>query len=107
MKTSSISRRVAVIRCSRPSGVTGVPGSVTSIASAASRASSSAAASSSSRAATSASTRLARLVGGPADRAALLRRQLGDAAQQVRQLGLAAEVGDARVLELVRGGGGG
>ena len=38
--------------------------------------------------------RLARLVGGLADRAALLRRQLGDAAQQVRQLGLAPEVAD-------------
>ena len=45
--------------------------------------------------------RLARLVGGLADRAALLRRQLGDAAQQVRQLGLAPEVADAQLLERV------
>jgi hypothetical protein len=38
--------------------------------------------------------RLARLVGGLADLPALLWRQLRDAAQEVRQLGLAAEVPD-------------
>ena len=50
--------------------------------------------------------RLARLVGRAADRAALLRRQLRDAAQQVRQLGLAAEVGDPGLLQLGGAGGG-
>jgi hypothetical protein len=46
--------------------------------------------------------RLARLVGGAAHGAALLGRELGDAAQQVRQLRLAAEVPHADVLELGR-----
>src|SRR3954471_14906045 len=50
---------------------------------------------------------LARLVGGLADRAALLGRELGDAAQEVRQLGLAAEIADAELLERrARGGAG-
>ena len=44
--------------------------------------------------------RPARLVGGPADGAPLLGRQLGDAAQQVGQLGLAPEVRDPGGLEL-------
>src|SRR3954454_2140401 len=49
--------------------------------------------------------RLARLVGGAADGAALLGRELCDAAQEVRQLGLAAEVADAQLLErLARAG---
>ena len=43
--------------------------------------------------------RAARLVGGAADRAALLRRQVGNVAEQVRQLGLAAEVADPHLLE--------
>jgi hypothetical protein len=47
--------------------------------------------------------RPARLVGRLADLAALLRRQLGHAAQQLRQLGLAPEVLDAEALELVGG----
>ncbi len=46
--------------------------------------------------------RLARLVGGLADRAALLGRQLGDAAQQLRQLGLAPEVAHAQLLAAAR-----
>ena len=46
--------------------------------------------------------RLARLVGRPAHGPALLGRQLGDAAQEVGQLGLAAEVAHAQLLE--RGG---
>ena len=46
--------------------------------------------------------RLARLVGGAADRRALLRGELGDAAQQVRQLRLAAEEAHPHVLELGR-----
>ena len=46
--------------------------------------------------------RLAGLVGRLADGAALLGRQLGDAAQEVGQLGLAAEVAHAQLLE--RGG---
>ena len=46
--------------------------------------------------------RLARLVGGAADGAALLGRELGDAAQQVRQLGLAAQEAHPHVLELRR-----
>ena len=49
--------------------------------------------------------RLARLVGGAAHSAALLRRQLRDAAQQVRQLGLAAEEAHAHVLQRGRVGG--
>jgi hypothetical protein len=49
--------------------------------------------------------RPARLVRGAADRGALVRRQLGDAAQQVGQLGLAPQVGDPRLLELRRAGG--
>ena len=53
---SSISRRIAVITCSRPTGTAGVPGSVTSTASAASRASSSPRSSSARRASTAASS---------------------------------------------------
>ena len=95
-KTSSISRRVAVRRCRRPTGWAGAPGSVTSTRSAASRVSSSAASSASLRRSTSASSAL---------RASLAARptvprssggSCGDAAQQVRQLGLAAEVLHAR-----------
>ena len=81
----------------------GVPGSVTSTVSAASRASSSAAVERGLARLDRGLERLARLVGGAADGAALLGRELGDAAQQVRQLGLAAEVGDPRLLELGRG----
>ena len=44
-------------------------------------------------------TRLARLVGRLADRAALLGRELGDAAQQVGQLGLAPEEAHAQLLQ--------
>ena len=51
--------------------------------------------------------RPARLVGALADRAALLRRQLADVAQQVRQLGLAAEEAHADLFELGGCGGGG
>ena len=51
--------------------------------------------------------RAPRLVGGAADGAALLGRQLGDAAQQVRQLRLAAEHVDPDLLEGVAVGGGG
>ena len=49
--------------------------------------------------------RLARLVGGAAHDAALLGRELRDAAQEVGQLGLAAEVLHADVLDLVGGAG--
>ena len=49
--------------------------------------------------------RLARLVGGPPDRAALLRRQVGHAAQQVGQLGLAPEVAHAQLLQRCAGAG--
>ena len=49
--------------------------------------------------------RLSGGVGGLADGAALLGRQLGDAAQQVGQLGLAAEVADPDLLERVGVGG--
>ena len=44
----------------------------------------------------------AHFVGELSDRAALLRRQVGDPAQQVRQLGLAAQEAHTRVLELLR-----
>ena len=43
----------------------------------------------------------------PADGRSLIGRELGDAAQQVRQLGLAPEVADADVLERRRVPGGG
>jgi hypothetical protein len=48
--------------------------------------------------------RLPRLVGGAADGAALFGRELGDASEQVRELGLAAEVADAQLLECRTGG---
>src|SRR3954466_7660415 len=51
--------------------------------------------------------RLARLVGAFADRAALLRRQLADVAQQVRQLRLAAEEAHPHLFQLGGPGGGG
>ena len=51
--------------------------------------------------------RLARLVRGLAGGGALGGGKLGDVAQQVRQLGLAAQVLDADVLEAVRVGSGG
>ena len=51
--------------------------------------------------------RLAHLVRGLADRAALLRRQVADAAQDAGQLGLAAQVADAQLLERGGLGGGG
>ena len=97
---SSISRRIAVITCRRPTGTAGVPGSVTSTASVASRASSSDALERLAARVERGLDRLARLVGGAADGAALLRRQLRHAAQQVGQLRLAAEEGDPRLLEL-------
>src|SRR4051812_47512643 len=43
--------------------------------------------------------RLARLVGGTPDRPALLGRELGDASEEVGELGLAAEVADPQLLE--------
>ncbi len=45
---------------------------------------------------------LARLVGAGADHAPFLGRQLGDPAQDRRQLGLAAEVADPQLLQLRR-----
>ena len=100
---SSSSRRVWVSRCRRPTGWAGEPGSVTSTTSAISFASSSSRSTSSRRAADQRLDRPARLVGRLADLAALLGRQLGDPAQQLRQLGLAPEVLDAEALELVGG----
>ena len=102
---SSSSRRVWVSRCRRPTGWAGVPGSVTSTTSAASRASSSERSSSALRASSAASTPRRAWLAALPTRAALLRRQLGDAAQQLRQLGLAPEVLDAHALELLRGAG--
>ena len=99
MKTSSISRRVAVIRCRRPTGCDGRAGQrdvddvggqprlqLAGLEPAAARLE-------------RGLERPARLVGGAADGAALLRRQLGDAAQQVGQLGLAAQEAHADVLQ--------
>ena len=86
----------------RPGAIAGEPGSVTSTTSAASLLSSSAASSSARARLDRGLERLARLVGGAADGAALLRRELGDAAQQVRQLGLAAQEAHPHVLELGR-----
>ena len=97
---SSISRRIAVMMCSRPTGVTGVPGSVTSTASAGEPGVELRPLELGAAGLDGGLERLAGLVGRPPDRAALLRRELGDAAQQVRQLRLAAEVRDPRVLEL-------
>jgi hypothetical protein len=48
-----------------------------------------------------------RLVGALADRAALLRRQLADVAQQVRQLRLAPEEAHPHLFQLGGSGGGG
>ena len=99
---SSISRRVAVTRCSRPGATTGEPGSVTSTTSAASgcRARRPRARPRASRSRPRApcaprwrrGRRVARSSGC----------ELGDAAQQVRQLRLAAEEAHAHVLELGR-----
>ena len=50
--------------------------------------------------------RLARLVGALADRPSLLRRELADVSEQVRQLGFTAEEAHTDLLE-VRGRGGG
>ena len=86
---------------------TGVPGSVTSTTSAASCASSSSASSSACARVDRRLQRLARLVGALADRPALLRRQLADVAQQVRQLGFTAEEAHAHLFEVGGCGGGG
>ena len=51
--------------------------------------------------------RLARLVGALADRTSLLRRQLADVAQQVRQFRFTAEEAHAHLFELGGCGGGG
>ena len=103
---SSISRRIAVITCSRPTGhggrarqrdVDGVGGEAdVELAALELRPAR----------LDRGLERLARLVGRAADRAALLGGSCGDAAQQVRQLGLAAEVGDPRLLQLGGAGGG-
>ncbi len=45
--------------------------------------------------------RLAGLIGGFARGRALIGRQLGDIAQQIRQLGLSSQVADAELLELL------
>ena len=103
---SSISRRIAVMTCSRPTGTAGVPGSVTSTASPASRASSSPRSSSARRASTAASSALRASLAARPTAPRSSGGSCGDAAQQVRQLGLAAEVGDPRLLQLGRAGGG-
>ena len=51
--------------------------------------------------------RLARLVGALADRSALLGRELADVAQQVGELGLAAEESNPDLFEVGGRGGGG
>ena len=99
MKTSSISRRIAVRTCRRPTGQAGEPGRVTSTRPRRAGCRARPAAELRLARLERGLDRLARLVGGAADGAALLRRELGDAAQQVRQLGLAAEEGDAHLLE--------
>ena len=98
---SSIWRRICVTRCSRPAGCGGSPGSVTSI-----------------RSSREPPVELRRLELGGAlaraapraprwtsfarlpDRAALVGGQLADRAQRRGQLGLAAEVAHAQLLEL-------
>ena len=99
---SSISRRVRVIGWMWPTRTGGVPGSVTSIASEARRTSSSPASSAARRDVERRLQLLARAVRARADRAALLGGQVGDAAQDRGQLGLAAQVADAKLFE--RGG---
>ena len=90
---------MAVITCSRPTGTAGVPGSVTSIASAASRASSSARSSAARRASIAASSALRASLAARPTAPRSSGGELGDAAQEVGQLGLAPEVRDARGLE--------
>ena len=102
---SSSSRRVWVSTCRRPTGWAGVPGSVTSTTSAASRVSSSERSSSALRASSAASTPRRAWLAALPTRPRSSGRQLGDAAQQLRQLGLAPEVLDAHALELLRGAG--
>ena len=102
MNTSSISRRVWVIRCRWPFSGSGSAGSVTSTRSRSRRAVSSPAASSRRRLLDQRLERLAGLVGGLAGRGALLRGETGDGPEQVRELGLAPEVPDPDLLERVR-----
>ena len=99
--TSSIWRLVRVIRCRWPTGrgrgagqgdVDRGPRRGGPRARAAS--------SSAARASSICLERLPGLVGAAADRAALLRREVGDPAQDPGQLGLAAEVADPQLLEL-------
>ena len=99
---SSISRRVRVIGWMWPTRTGGVPGSVTSIASVARRSSSSPDFERRASRLERCLELLARAVGARADGPALLRRQVGDAAQDRGQLGLAAQEADAELLE--RGG---
>ncbi len=86
--------------CRRPSGCGGAPGSVTSTRSARRRCVELARRERVAARLDQPLERLARLVGGLADGAALLGGQRGDAAQQLRQLGLAAEVAHAQLLQL-------
>ena len=97
---SSICRVVRVIRCRWPAGRAGAPGRVTSTRSLASLASSSAASSSLGAPLEQLLERLARRFAAAADLAPFLRRQLGDAAQDRRQLGFAAQVADPQLLQL-------
>ena len=107
MNTSSISRRVWVIRCRRPSRGSGSAGSVTSTRSRSSRCSSSRAASCSARCSIAASSALRASLAALPVAARSAAGSSATLAQQVRQLGLAAEVLNADVLERVAVAGGG
>ncbi len=89
----------AVSRCRRPTGCGGAPGSVTSIAVGGQPRVELAADELPRARVDQRLERLARLVGGRADGAALLGLQLCDVAQQLRQLGLAPQVADAQLSE--------
>ena len=96
---SSISRVVRVIRCWWPSGRGGAPGIVTSIRSATSLASSSAASRRSADCSISASSSLRALLAAPPTGPRSSGGSCDDPAQDLGQLGFAAEVFDPQLLQ--------
>ena len=94
---------VALSTCRRPIGCGGAPGRVTSTRSSWRRCAELLAGERFSARGDQRLERLACFVGGLADGAALLGRELGDAAQDLRQLGLASQVAHAQLLERLAG----
>ena len=104
---SSSSRRVWLSTCSAPSGCGGAPGSVTSTRSSIELRGQLRSGELDRARLDQRLERLAGLVGRPADGCPLIGRQRGDLAQQLRQLGAAAEEAHPQLLERGRVGGGG